>query len=83
MAQHWNAELSAPLTFSMDGQPRSVNTLEDARGLLETQGISEARPNLIQAASTAVTEAAHSGQPSDLRLATEQIRVLLQSLNWI
>lgn len=83
MGANWQLEFSTPIAFTMDGKGRELRTLEDARGLLETHDASQARPDLCQAAVTAVTKAAESGQPSDARLAREQMRVLLQSLNWI
>lgn len=76
-------DLSEPLTFRRNGEERTLRTLDDARGLLSAHEPSEGKRELCQAAVTAVTKAADSGQPSDREMATEQMRILLRSLGWL
>jgi len=84
MDEHWNRALSEPLAYRRDGAARTLDTFADARELLsdeEPGGGSEGK--LHQAATTAVSKAAESGQPSDEQVATEQMKVLLRSRGWI
>lgn len=82
MTDHWGMTLAEPLAFHKDGETRLLATLDDARGLLSAHEPGESERELCQAAVTAVTKAAESGQPSDRQAATEQMRVLLRALGW-
>lgn len=83
MSERWELDLSEPLSFRQGGEARTLRTFDDARALLSAQKPSESDHELSQAAMTAVTKAATSGQPSDREMATEQMRILLRSLGWI
>ncbi|CAA0096731.1 Uncharacterised protein [Starkeya nomas] len=83
MTEGWDMDLSEPLTFHRDGEARTLRTLDDAHGLLALHEPSEGDRELCQAAVTAVTKAAVSGQPSHRKMATEQMRALLRSLGWL